>query len=172
MAGCRAPHGYFAHSSRIQRVPKADFATSHLSCAPGEAPHAGNELFATASLLARSAQQSLLGPLAQPCRLRGFSFPAALSSSCDDTDSRRFTKQIKIESNSLFSPCSAATTLFSSLSLYYNTVCVALKLRSLRLHSPRLCRIAVLLIQTNVSLSSSNPPFSPNAHILRLPFEL
>ena len=38
------------------------------------------------------------------------------------------------------------------LKALYITVCVALKLRSLRLHSPRLCRIAVLLIQTNVSL--------------------
>ena len=29
---------------------------------------------------------------------------------------------------------------------------VALRLRSLRFHSPRLCRVAVFLIQTNVSL--------------------
>ena len=33
------------------------------------------------------------------------------------------------------------------------TCLVALKLRSLRFHSPRLCRAAVFLIQTNVSLS-------------------
>ena len=33
---------------------------------------------------------------------------------------------------------------------------VALKLRSLRFHSPRLCRAAVFQIQTNVSLSSSH----------------
>ena len=33
---------------------------------------------------------------------------------------------------------------------------VALKLRSLRFHSPRLCRAAVFLIQTNVSLSLVN----------------
>ena len=30
---------------------------------------------------------------------------------------------------------------------------VALRLRSLRFHSPRLCRVAVFLIQTNVSLT-------------------
>ena len=35
----------------------------------------------------------------------------------------------------------------------YLSVRVALKLRSLRFHSPRLCRIAVFLIQTNVCLS-------------------
>ena len=39
---------------------------------------------------------------------------------------------------------------------------VALRLRSLRFHSPRLCRVAVFLIQTNVSLGlcipSTNAP--------------
>ena len=50
--------------------------------------------------------------------------------------------------------------LFSFQSLFYLlvsfcTCLVALKLRSLRFHSPRLCRAAVFLIQTNVSL----PPF-------------
>ena len=40
---------------------------------------------------------------------------------------------------------------------------VALKLRSLRFHSPRLCRIAVLLIQTNVSRSDSR--FSTQANV-------
>ena len=39
-----------------------------------------------------------------------------------------------------------------SVSLLLLLVRVALKLRSLRFHSPRLCRIAVFLIQTNVSL--------------------
>ena len=34
---------------------------------------------------------------------------------------------------------------------------VALRLRSLRFHSPRLCRVAVFLIQTNVSLSHHRP---------------
>ena len=48
--------------------------------------------------------------------------------------------------------------LFSFQSLFYLLVSfcaclVALKLRSLRFHSPRLCRAAVFLIQTNVSLS-------------------
>ena len=38
-----------------------------------------------------------------------------------------------------------------------------LKLRSLRFHSPRLCRIAVLLIQTNVSRSDSR--FSTQANV-------
>ena len=33
---------------------------------------------------------------------------------------------------------------------------VALRLRSLRFHSPRLCRVAVFLIETNVSLGTSN----------------
>ena len=47
--------------------------------------------------------------------------------------------------------------LFSFQSLFYLLVSfcaclVALKLRSLRFHSPRLCRAAVFLIQTNVSL--------------------
>ena len=47
--------------------------------------------------------------------------------------------------------------LFSFQSLFYLlvsfcTCLVALKLRSLRFHSPRLCRAAVFLIQTNVSL--------------------
>ena len=44
--------------------------------------------------------------------------------------------------------------LFSISLLYLETlllVRVALKLRSLRFHSPRLSRIAVFLIQTNVS---------------------
>ena len=48
----------------------------------------------------------------------------------------------------------------------FNGLCVsvALKLRSLRLHPPRLCRLAVFLIQTNVSLTaftqgSPNPSF-------------
>ena len=36
-----------------------------------------------------------------------------------------------------------------------NIILVALRLRSPRFHSPRLCRVAVFLIQTNVSLSSS-----------------
>ena len=48
--------------------------------------------------------------------------------------------------------------LFSFQSLFYLlvsfcTCLIALKLRSLRFHSPRLCRAAVFLIQTNVSLS-------------------
>ena len=47
--------------------------------------------------------------------------------------------------------------LFSFQSLFYLlvslcTCLVALKLRSLRFHSPRSCRAAVFLIQTNVSL--------------------
>ena len=41
---------------------------------------------------------------------------------------------------------------FFSVSLPFMLLLVALKLRSLRFHSPRLCRIAVFLIQTNVSL--------------------
>ena len=41
----------------------------------------------------------------------------------------------------------------SSLSLcFFLHLLVALRLRSLRFHSPRLCRVAVFLIQTNVSL--------------------
>ena len=43
-------------------------------------------------------------------------------------------------------------SLLFSISLLFLLVRVALKLRSLRFHSPRLCRIAVFLIQTNVSL--------------------
>ena len=43
-----------------------------------------------------------------------------------------------------------------------SSVRVALKLRSLRFHSPRLCRIAVFLIQTNVSQTNvSLLPLSP-----------
>ena len=41
-----------------------------------------------------------------------------------------------------------------SLYLLFLLVRVALKLRSLRFHSLRLCRIAVFLIQTNVSLTN------------------
>ena len=43
-------------------------------------------------------------------------------------------------------------SVFFSISLLFLLLLVALKLRSLRFHSPRLCRIAVFLIQTNVSL--------------------
>ena len=39
-----------------------------------------------------------------------------------------------------------------SISLFFLHLLVALRLRSLRFHSPRLCRVAVFLIQTNVSL--------------------
>ena len=51
--------------------------------------------------------------------------------------------------------------LFSFQSLFYLlvsfcTCLVALKLRSLRFHFPRLCRAAVFLIQTNVSLPLSS----------------
>ena len=46
---------------------------------------------------------------------------------------------------------------FFSISLLFLLLLVALKLRSLRFHSPRLCRVAVFLIQTNVSLSLSSP---------------
>ena len=53
------------------------------------------------------------------------------------------------------------TSLLFSSSLLFLLVCVALKLRSLRFHSPCLCRIAVFSIQTNVSLShAGDPPFS------------
>ena len=57
--------------------------------------------------------------------------------------------------------------LFSFQSLFYLlvsfcTCLVALKLRSLRFHSPRLCRAAVFLIQTNVSLG--HPPKSLRVH--------
>ena len=46
----------------------------------------------------------------------------------------------------------------SSLSLcFFLHLLVALRLRSLRFHSPRLCRVAVFLIQTNVSLSQNRP---------------
>ena len=41
---------------------------------------------------------------------------------------------------------------FFSISLFSLHLLVALRLRSLRFHSPRLCRAAVFLIQTNVSL--------------------
>ena len=44
---------------------------------------------------------------------------------------------------------------FFSISLLFLLLLVALKLRSLRFHSPRLCRVAVFLIQTNVSSSVS-----------------
>ena len=46
-----------------------------------------------------------------------------------------------------------STSLLFSISLLFLLVRVALKLRSLRFHSPRLCRIAVFLIQTIVSLA-------------------
>ena len=57
--------------------------------------------------------------------------------------------------------------LFSFQSLFYLlvsfcTCLVALKLRSLRFHSPRLCRAAVFLIQTNVSLSLIFSPLWPS----------
>ena len=42
---------------------------------------------------------------------------------------------------------------YRDLLVSFCTCLVALKLRSLRFHSPRLCRTAVFLIQTNVSLS-------------------
>ena len=44
-------------------------------------------------------------------------------------------------------------SLLFCISLLFLLVRVALKLRSLRFHSPRLCCVAVFLIQTNVSLS-------------------
>ena len=50
--------------------------------------------------------------------------------------------------------------LFSFLSL----LLVALRLRSLRFHSPRLCRVAVFLIQTNVSLSRGKPSTCTKGH--------
>ena len=42
---------------------------------------------------------------------------------------------------------------FFSISLFFLHLLVALRLRSLRFPSPRLCRVAVFLIQTNVSLT-------------------
>ena len=39
-------------------------------------------------------------------------------------------------------------SLLSSVSLFFLLVCVALQLRTLRIHPPRLCRFEVLLIQT------------------------
>ena len=45
-------------------------------------------------------------------------------------------------------------SLLFSISLLFLLVRVAFKLRSLRFHSPRLCRITVFLIQNNVSLSA------------------
>ena len=49
----------------------------------------------------------------------------------------------------------------SSLSLcFFLHLLVALRLRSLRFHSPRLCRVAVFLIQTNVSLHPFADPGS------------
>ena len=48
------------------------------------------------------------------------------------------------------------------------SVRVALKLRSLRIHSPHLCRSAVFSVQTNVSLSPSLP-VSPRGHSPSLP---
>ena len=55
-----------------------------------------------------------------------------------------------------------------SISLFFLHLLVALRLRSLRFHSPRLCRVAVFLIQTNVSLRtsilSSSPRGNKHAH--------
>ena len=64
--------------------------------------------------------------------------------------------------------------LFSFQSLFYLLVSfcaclVALKLRSLRFHSPRLCRAAVFLIQTNVSLMLSNHALNSTVCVASLP---
>ena len=49
-------------------------------------------------------------------------------------------------------PSLLSSVSFLSLCFFLHSL-EALRLRSLRFHSPRLCRVAVFLIQTNVSLS-------------------
>ena len=49
-------------------------------------------------------------------------------------------------------PMNGCRPSFIACFVSFCTCLVALKLRSLRFHSPRLCRAAVFLIQTNVSL--------------------
>ena len=66
----------------------------------------------------------------------------------------------------LFLKPTLLSLLFSvSISLFFLHLLVALRLRSLRFHSPRLCRVAVFLIQTNVSLTLHHPR-SPGTAIM------
>ena len=86
-----------------------------------------------------------------PCVLRS---SAALAPCSPGLERRRATvpeHRLPVLGLSL-RPYWTSPSLLCSISLLFLLVRVALKVRSHRFHSPRLCRIAVLLIQTIVSL--------------------